>query len=325
MKNFLIKLNKFASSWTGTIIIVLFLIFFVAQSFVIPSGSMKRTQLIGDFLFAKKYSYGIPIPHLPWLEIPLLPDFNNNGHLIEGSRPKRGDIVIFRYPKNHKIHYVKRCVAIGGDELIYLDKRLLIHFKEGDDYIKNNYPENKIFKLRGKLWVENPYKEKFKGINYTLENEFNIFEGLLQYYAYNKEIDMTPIYVREIKDALIYELGTKNINALYTKVKEDNFYMIGDNRDNSNDSRFWGSVPYSLIVGKPWLIYMSIEHRSYEQVFKGGENGSGRDNAKLKRVCKELPLDSLKCKDKWEKQRFNIRWKRVGRLIDTLQYEEPID
>jgi signal peptidase I len=88
MKNFLQALGRFASSWTGTIIIVLFLIFFVAQSFVIPSGSMKRTQLIGDFLFAKKFSYGIPTPHLPWLEIPILPDFYGNGHLIEGPRPQ---------------------------------------------------------------------------------------------------------------------------------------------------------------------------------------------------------------------------------------------
>ena len=128
IKKNLIKLYNFSGTWTGTIIIVLFLIFFVAQSFVIPSGSMKRTLLIGDFLFAKKFSYGIPIPHLPWAEVPVLPDFNGDGHLIAGPHPKRGDIVIFRYPKNNKIHYVKRCVATGGDELIYLPKQLLIHF-----------------------------------------------------------------------------------------------------------------------------------------------------------------------------------------------------
>lgn len=88
MKKFFSSFYKFSSTWTGTITIVLFLIFFVAQSFVIPSGSMKRTLLIGDFLFAKKFSYGIPIPHLPWLEIPLLPDFNENGHLISAEGPK---------------------------------------------------------------------------------------------------------------------------------------------------------------------------------------------------------------------------------------------
>ncbi|WP_295419825.1 signal peptidase I [Sulfurovum sp.] len=322
MKKHLNNLYKFSSSWTGTVIIVLFLIFFVAQSFVIPSGSMKKTQLIGDFLFAKKFSYGIPIPHLPWLEIPLLPDFNGNGHLIEGSRPQREDIVIFRYPKNPKVHYVKRCVAVGGDELLYADKKLLIHFHEGDEFIKANYPNEKIRSLRGKLWVENPYMDKYPGIQYVPEGH-NIFEVLLQYYAYNKEIDVTPIMVDGL-DAPVYSLKNKTANALYAKVDEDHFYMIGDNRDNSNDSRFWGSVPYSLIVGKPWLIYMSLEHRSYDRVFKGDQYGGGRDHDGLKRVCGNMPLDSKACEALWNRQRFTVRWGRVGRRIESIEREQPI-
>jgi len=281
---------------------------------------MKRTQLIGDFLFAKKFSYGIPTPHLPWLEIPLLPDFNNNGHLIEGPRPQREDIVIFRYPKNQKIHYVKRCVAVGGDELIYADKKLLIHFHEGDAYIKKTYPADKVLSLRGKLWVENPYMSKYPGIQYAPEGH-PIFEALLQYYSYNKEINMTPIMVDGLK-APVYELGSKVINALYSKVEEDHFYMIGDNRDNSNDSRFWGSVPYKLIVGKPWLIYMSLEHRSYDQVLNG--NGGGQDHAGLKRVCGDIAIDSKACEALWTKQQYTVRWGRVGRRIESIQLEDPI-
>jgi len=287
MKKFLNILYRFSSSWTGTVIIVLFLIFFVAQSFVIPSGSMKRTQLIGDFLFAKKFSYGIPTPHLPWLEIPILPDFNNNGHLIEGPRPKREDIVIFRYPKNHKIHYVKRCVAVGGDEVIYADKKLLIHFHEGNEYIKKTYPEEKIISLRGKLWVENPYMGTYPGIQYEPEGG-TIFEALLQYYSYNKEIDMTPVMVEGLNSP-VYELGSKVINALYSKVDADHFYMMGDNR---------------------------------EKVYKG-ENG-GRDHAGLKRVCSDVDIESKECEDLWNKQRFNVRWGRVGRLIESIQLDEPI-
>jgi signal peptidase I len=322
MKKFLQAFGRFASSWTGTIIIVLFLIFFVAQSFVIPSGSMKRTQLIGDFLFAKKFSYGIPTPHLPWLEIPLLPDFNGNGHLIEGPRPQREDIVIFRYPKNTKIHYVKRCVAVGGDELIYADKKLLIHFHEGDTYIKEHYPQEKIISLRDKLWVENPYMNKYPGIQYVPEG-MNIFEALLRYYTYNKEIDMIPVMIEGLESPA-YELGGKVINALYAKVDEDHFYMIGDNRDNSNDSRFWGSVPYKLIVGKPWLIYMSLEHRSYDRVFNGDQYGGGRDHAGLKRVCGNAAIDSNECKALWNRQRFTVRWGRVGRRIESIELEQPI-
>ena len=104
MREKLEKIKSFSNSWTGTIIIVLLIIFFVAQAFVIPSGSMKRSLLIGDHLFVKKFSYGIPTPHIPWIEVPVMPDFFGNGHLIEGPKPKRGDIVVFRYPLDTSIH-----------------------------------------------------------------------------------------------------------------------------------------------------------------------------------------------------------------------------
>jgi len=314
IKKFLSAFSRFASSWTGTIIIVLFLIFFVAQSFVIPSGSMKRTQLIGDFLFAKKFSYGIPIPHLPWLEIPILPDFNGNGHLIEGPRPQREDIVIFRNPKTPKIHFVKRCVAVGGDEIMYEDKKLYIHFHDMPDEasIKAAYPKAEIVKLRGKLWAVNPYMSKFPGIQYKPEYQGNSFLLLAQYYQYNKKIDVSPIYVEE--------LGRK---IFYKKIEADHYYMIGDNRDNSNDSRFWGSVPYKLIVGKPWLIYMSLEFRSYDWVFNG--NGGSKDHDKLHRICPNMDIASKACEALWNKQRYTVRWGRVGRRIDALQYEQPIE
>ena len=314
MNKFLSAFGRFASSWTGTFVIVLFLIFFVAQSFVIPSGSMKRTQLIGDFLFAKKFSYGIPTPHLPWLEIPLLPDFNDNGHLIEGPRPQREDIVIFRYPKNNKIHYVKRCVAVGGDELLYKDKKLMIHFHEGDAYITENYPKEKIVSRYDKLWVVNPYMDKYPGIQYQPEGNTG-FEYMTAAYNYNQEIDMS---VRRIEHA-----DGSESHIFYKKVEKDHYYMIGDNRDNSNDSRFWGSVPYKLIVGKPWLIYMSIEFRSYGQVMNG--NGGGKDHDKLTRICPNMDIASKTCEALWNKQRYTIRWSRVGRLIESIQLEAPVE
>ena len=248
---FLNKLYRFSSTWTGTIIIVLFLIFFVVQSFVIPSGSMKRTLHIGDFLFAKKFSYGTPIPTLPWLQIPLVPDFNDNGHLIEGDKPQREDIVIFLYPKDGKTHFVKRCVATGGDEIVYQDKHLYIHFVEGDEYIKKNYKAEKIKEFRGKLWVDNPYMEKYKGIQYAPEGN-SAFLNLA-----NIPNDMNAIYVKELGEAMYLPISGTKMNAFYKKVEKDEYYMVGDNRDNSADSRFWGSVPYKLVIGQPWFIYFS--------------------------------------------------------------------
>jgi signal peptidase I len=249
LKERLKKLYDFSNSWTGTIIIVLLVIFFVAQAFVIPSGSMKRTLLIGDHLFVKKFAYGIPVPHIPWLEWPVLPDFRGDGHIIEGDKPKRGDIVVFRYPKNIKVHYVKRCVATGGDEIIFQEKKLYIHFKEGDEWIKKHYPPTRIYKIVGKLWVLNPYMLKYPGIQY--DENVNLFREMLLYLSAG-QFAMQPMMLNELP-----KYQDLMINAFYFKVPQGRYFMMGDNRDHSNDSRFWGSVPYRDIVGKPWFVYFS--------------------------------------------------------------------
>lgn len=245
----LAKLYKFCSSWTGTFIIVFIVIFFIAQAFVIPSGSMKNTLLVGDFLFAKKFVYGIPTPHIPWLEIPVLPDFNNNGHLIEGNRPKRGEIVIFRNPENTKIHFVKRLFAVGGDEVIFDFKNMYLRPHEGDDFIDKNYDKKDIVILNGKKFVREPYK--YKGIHY--DEKVDMVSTTLHYLKINK-FYMQPLTVSEISQDLTNKIG---FNVYYAKIANDEFFMVGDNRNNSNDSRFWGPVPYKLIVGKPWFVYFS--------------------------------------------------------------------
>lgn len=238
------KLYDWSSSWTGTIVIVLTIIFFVAQAFVIPSGSMKNTLLIGDMLFVKKFSYGIATPRIPWLEVKVLPDFNDNGHLIEGDRPKRGDIVVFRYPHNEKIHYVKRAVATGGDIIFIKNKNLYLHPKEGDEYVKANYPKENIIEYDNKLWVINPYKKEHPGVH----NDPDV-------------IDYRQTY-------------SEIFNTNSIQVPEDETFMMGDNRDHSNDSRFWGTVPYKYIVGKPWFIYFSWDDDykiRWDRMFKSVE------------------------------------------------------
>lgn len=249
MKQKIKKVYDFSNSWTGTIIIVLLVIFFIAQAFVIPSGSMKRTLLIGDHLFVKKFAYGTPIPHIPWLEIPVFPDINNNGHIFNGKKPQRGDIVVFRYPVNEKIHYVKRCVATGGDEMLYQEKKFYLRPYEGDEFIKKNYPKEKIHKISGKLWVLNPYIPKFPGISY--DQNINLIEQMTMRLSADS-LAMYPVYVEDFGNTY-----NTRFNAFYFQVPKGEFFMMGDNRDHSNDSRFWGSVPYRLIVGKPWFIYFS--------------------------------------------------------------------
>lgn len=244
---FLKKLYRFSQSWTGTVVIVLLVIFFFIQAFVIPSGSMKNTLLVGDFLFVKKFSYGIPTPHIPWLEIPILPDFNKNGHLISAKGPKRGDIVVFRNPKNTKEHYVKRCVALGLDRVVYANKTLYIRMHEGDDFMKEHYKDDIVI-LGGEIYVKEPYKQK--GIHYDIHK--NIEGDILEYMMRN-DFAMSPIYFKELGT----NVGFNGGNAYVFDVPENEYFMVGDNRDNSYDSRFWGSVPYSLIVGSPWFVYFS--------------------------------------------------------------------
>lgn len=229
MKNFFTKAYKFSNSWTGTIIIVLFVIFFIAQAFRIPSGSMKDSLLIGDHLFAKKFAYGISMPHIPFLEMSIMP-WSDRLRLVDGDTPKRGDIVIFRYPNNVKQHFVKRCVALPGDELFVLNKDLFIHHNEGDEWIKENFKGYETVTLFGKTWVKNPYMKEHPGIHH---DDKIINTGHPQ---------LTPIF-----------------NFAPVKVDEDNYFMMGDNRDHSNDSRFWGAVPYENIEGTPWFIYFSVD------------------------------------------------------------------
>ncbi len=284
----LTKAYDFSNSWVGTIIIVLLVIFFFAQAFVIPSGSMKNTLLEGDHLLVKKFSYGIPTPHIPWLEVPVLPDFDGDGHLFRGDMPKRGDIVVFRFPKNPKIHYVKRLVATGGDVVMFRGKNFYLKPKEGDEFVKENYMPDQIVELNGELWVANPYRPHHPGIN---SHEFVHTIGLFpdQVYSYGP-----------------------------TRVPKDQFFMVGDNRDHSNDSRFWGSVSYKYIVGKPWFIYFSWENRSYESVINGGFE-IGADLQALHKVCPDIEPFTQECKEMWNANLYKVRWERIGKTIEGLE------
>ncbi len=260
------RLGAWANTWTGTIIIVLFITMFIAQNFIIPSGSMIKTLLIGDMLFVKKFSYGIPTPHLPWVEMPLVP--NTDGHIVNGDKPQRGEVVVFRYPLDHKIHFIKRCVALGGDQLFIYNKDLYLHHREGDDFIRENFADKgyEVIRKDGKLWVKNPYMKEHPGIwhdeSVTLEDRTDPMGNLYipEIFVLNDQIwQANKRWAKESrKESMSIPPYAYTINTEAVTVPENEYFMMGDNRDHSHDSRAWGSVPYGLLEGTPWFIYFSI-------------------------------------------------------------------
>ena len=142
--------------------------------------------------------------------------------------PNRGDVTIFKYPQNPEIIYVKRCVAKGGDLIALLDKHLFLRPKGGDEFIIKNYPKNIRVRIENKLWVRNPYKIINTGIHtdnlITKQNS-----------PHQALFNMKPILI-----------------------PDNTYFMMGDNRDHSNDSRFWGTVPQKYIVGKVKSVYVNF-------------------------------------------------------------------
>jgi len=220
------KLKKFSSSWTATFLYIFLFMSFGFQAFKIPSGSMETTLLIGDSLFVKKFSYGIPTPYIPFFNVNIIP--GTDGHLVDWGTPKRGEIVVFRLPQNNRVFYVKRLIGLPGDKLFMVDKVLYMNFKEGKKWMIEHYNRDQIVTIDNLTWVKNPFFKKYPGIHNTDE------------FVKAPSIDREPTF-----------------NFPVTEVPENEYFMLGDNRDNSKDSRYIGTVPFGLFLGNPAFIFFS--------------------------------------------------------------------
>lgn len=188
------KLAEWIKSIVIAFIIAMFIRAFFVEAFKIPSASMEPTLLIGDHVLANRFIYGIRIPISGKIIIPI-------------SHPKDGDVVIFRWPKDRSIYFIKRCEGVPGDVLEM---------------------KNKVLYRNGKRVIE-PYVVHRDPHIYPRSTEVRLFKTL-----WGSRDNWGPV-----------------------KVPPHDYFMMGDNRDNSYDSRYWGFVPERNIVGKAFIIYGS--------------------------------------------------------------------
>ena len=201
-------LVEYARSFFPVLLVVLILRSFLFEPFRIPSGSMLPTLLIGDFILVNKFSYGVRLPVI-------------HTKILDTGTPDRGDVAVFRYPKNPSLDFIKRIVGLPGDRIGYLNKQLSINGTPVALEVLGPYlppdeqrPSSSLLRL----------VEKFDSAEHEILNTVN----------------------------------TSGIQGHYT-VPEGHYFVMGDNRDNSNDSRFWGFVPEDHLVGKAVLIWMNLD------------------------------------------------------------------
>lgn len=206
---------------------VLILRSFLYEPFQIPSGSMMPTLLVGDFILVEKYAYGLKDPM-------------TRTQMVETGTPERGDIVVFKYPNMPTVDYIKRVVGLPGDRVIYRNKRL---------YIQPACPTGEA--CQPLKLVDNLSQKESD----YMQGPFPLVEAVEQLGAVEHQILVNTI-LPEAVGQWYQQPGTKDDEWL---VPEGNYFVLGDNRNNSRDSRFWGFVPEGNLVGKAVFIWISFE------------------------------------------------------------------
>ena len=228
-------------------IIALFIVMqvFFLRIYFVPTRSMEPTYKIDSVIVATLFDYGVLNPYSPFSQTPLISSKADSGHILDSTaRPERGDVIVFRNPLSPKTHLMKRVFAVGGDEVQFTCDGL---------YLKR--PQDKEF-------IFDPYKEQFAGIHYD-EDSATIFNALEYEYQKGLKETLNSTDTSEIASSKS-NLDTPDCqNFFIWKLEKDTFFMVGDNRNHSFDSRFFGAVPYKFLVGKVrWqLFWHDLEKR----------------------------------------------------------------
>ena len=204
------------------IAVVFFLRSFLVEPFKIPSGSMIPTLLIGDLILVNKFSYGVRLPVI-------------HTKIIEVGSPQRGDVTVFRFPREPSQDYIKRVVGIPGDKISYENKRLRINGAEVP-----LAPAGEFYDA-DRLTYARQYTEKLGELDHKILTE-------LDKPSFISAVDAFPF-----RDQCQYTGG-----GISCTVPPGHFFVMGDNRENSLDSRFWGFVPERNLVGKAFFVWMNF-------------------------------------------------------------------
>ncbi len=217
---------EYSVSLFPVILLVFLLRSFLVEPFRIPSGSMMPTLLSGDFILVNKYTWGIRLPVL-------------DKKIIDINDPQRGEVMVFHFPEDPSVDYIKRIVGTPGDMVEYRNKRLTIN---GQPLA---YRENGTFSF------------ETGGLNYVTGIVYQ--EKLGEHEHAAMTIPGIPGVVQEqLKTFPHQENCTYNEDGFACRVPQGHYFMMGDNRDGSNDSRYWGFVPERNIVGKAFFIWMNF-------------------------------------------------------------------
>ncbi|ALP63518.1 signal peptidase I [Paraburkholderia caribensis] len=215
---------EYTASFFPVILVVFVVRSFVVEPFKIPSGSMVPTLLVGDFILVNKFDYGIRLPI-------------TNTKVTEGRPLQRGDVVVFRYPKDESVDYIKRVIGLPGDVVSYEDKQLTIN---------------------GKPVPETPLPDYFdeERIGYAKQFEEDL-DGRKNRILNNPAV---PPFIVGAEDFPYRDNCKYDARGVTCKVPPGNYFMMGDNRDNSADSRYWGFAPDKNIVGRAFFIWMNFSN-----------------------------------------------------------------
>jgi signal peptidase I len=214
---------EYSGSFFPVIALVFVLRSFLYEPFKIPSSSMVPTLVIGDLILVNKFTYGVRLPVL-------------NKKIIDVNDPQRGDVMVFKYPKDMTQDYIKRVIGVPGDTITYENKRLTVNGKPVEYTAMDDYLEDEGLEYRQQL------KENLTNVQHRILNNKN-----------RRSIDLASVDNFPNREACVY-----SYEKFTCIVPEGNYFMMGDNRDNSLDSRYWGFVPNKNIVGKAFFVWMNL-------------------------------------------------------------------